>query len=476
MLPITDERAQNQRYHRYHIETHSAPNIASHPSRFRVRVKKHRLALLLLKELFHYWANMPVVLSRPCVYGVFSGPVGGFAPRSQFCVGCLRCTTQYPEMVTISPNPDRKQLGDSYITPDQVDTIAYESETGRVPVRGAGFRGRFGGPGWDGMWTDMSEIVRPTRDGIHGREFISTVVDIGVKPSVLDFDEDGRLKGEIPRTLSLPLPMLFDIPPASVATEKLWKTLAEAAREMETLAIVPLAEIVKYSLSGSQIIPLIASEDQVSLDKLHFEPRMIELNNWDEKLHHALRSCFADSVISLRLPFVSGFEQRLLEHARSGVGVFHLIANYHGRSPDGQFVLDLIRRAHKTLVEAGLRDEATLLGSGGITVAEHVPKAIICGLDAVALDTPLLIALQARFFGDCIDRTTSRAQLPSNLAVEWGTQRIKNMLASWRDQLLEVLGAMGLREVRRLRGEIGRAMFQSDLECEAFAGIEGYGD
>jgi len=38
-----------------------------------------------------------------------------------------------------------------------------------------------------------------------------------------------------------------------------------------------------------------------------------------------------------------------------------------------------------------------------------------------------------------------------------------------------VLGAMGLRELRRLRGEMGRAMFQADLEREAFAGIEGFG-
>jgi len=51
---------------------------------------------------------------------------------------------------------------------------------------------------------------------------------------------------------------------------------------------------------------------------------------------------------------------------------------------------------------------------------------------------------------------------------------LKNLLASWRDQMLEVLGAMGLREVRRLRGEIGRAMLQKDLEREAFKGITGY--
>ena len=40
------------------------------------------------------------------------------------------------------------------------------------------------------MWTDMSEIVRPTRDGIHGREYISSSVDIGQKPPYLTFDGD----------------------------------------------------------------------------------------------------------------------------------------------------------------------------------------------------------------------------------------------------------------------------------------------
>jgi glutamate synthase domain-containing protein 2 len=126
-------------------------------------------------------------------------------------------------------------------------------------------------------------------------------------------------------------------------------------------------------------------------------------------------------------------------------------------------------------VEAGRRDEVTLLGSGGIIAAEHVPKAIICGLDAIALDTPLLAALQARFLGECLDRGRSRFRLPRRLTVNWGVQRVENLLASWRDQLLEVMGAAGLRDVRRFRGETGRAMFQKDLEREAFSGIEGYG-
>ena len=57
-----------------------------------------------------------------------------------------------------------------------------QADAGKIPVSGAGYRGRFHGPGFDSIWTDMSEIVRPTRDGIHGREYISTSVDIGPKP------------------------------------------------------------------------------------------------------------------------------------------------------------------------------------------------------------------------------------------------------------------------------------------------------
>jgi glutamate synthase domain-containing protein 2 len=53
----------------------------------------------------------------------------------------------------------------------------------------------------------------------------------------------------------------------------------------------------------------------------------------------------------------------------------------------------------------------------------------------------------------------------------WGEQRLINLLASWHDQLIEILSAMGIRDVRRLRGDVGRAMFNEDLEKEAFKEI-----
>ena len=150
------------------------------PHRFLVKVGKVGLAKLLVKELFTYFPKFDVILSRPCTYGVFSGPLGGFAPRPKLCVGCLRCTVQHPDFVQVLPNPDLFEIGDSYTTPGHITAIDEEARKGMVPVRGQGYRGRFGGPGFDGMLTDMSEIVRPSRDGIHGRELIGTAVDLSL--------------------------------------------------------------------------------------------------------------------------------------------------------------------------------------------------------------------------------------------------------------------------------------------------------
>jgi len=251
------------------------------------------------------------------------------------------------------------------------------------------------------------------------------------------------------------------------------KILLAAAQEAETLFILPAKAISRFALLGQPIVPLVTAKDGNLLRDLPSEPCMIEFDGWDDGLYRQVQDRFPKAVICLRLDSVS--KQELLQYFRIGVRVFHLATNYHGRGQDGRFVLDLIREVHSAFIDAGCRDEVTLLGGGGIVAAEHVPKAIICGLDAVVLDTPLLIALQAQFLGECADRQASRFQLPPTLKTHWGVQRIKNLLASWRDQLLEVLGAMGLREVRRLRGEMGRAMFQADLEREAFSGIEGYG-
>jgi hypothetical protein len=458
-------------YHRYHIDTRKSPNIAPHPSRFLVEVNKIGLAKLLCKELVHYRGNLDVVLSRPCVYGVFSGPLGGFFPRNDLCVGCLRCTTQYPEMVKVLHNPEHNFLGDAYFKSDSVATVMYEAETGRIPIRGQGYRGKFGGTGWDGMWTDMSEIVRPTRDGIHGREYISTEVDLGSKPIYLELDEDEQPSGSVPKTISIPLPMIFDVPPKSnQSNKKLCEIQCEAAKHILSFTILPFQSLANFTLQEAHVIPLIQPCEYEAFIKCGFKPQMIELSEWNEKAFRNLGDQFPDTLVILR----TEYDSDLMKYYHAGVRIFHLTANYHGMNKEGKFVLDLIREAHLKFVKACCRDQVTLVGSGGIILAEHVPKAIICGLDAVAIDTSILYALQAKGLNNTSNPEEAKFLLPKEITVDWGTQRLKNLAASWRDQLLEILGAMGIREVRRLRGEMGRAIFQKDLEKEAFGGIAGY--
>ena len=123
----------------------------------------------------------------------------------------------------------------------------------------------------------------------------------------------------------------------------------------------------------------------------------------------------------------------------------------------------VLRDVHTTLVKQGVRDQVTLVASGGIALAEHVAKAIICGADLVAIDLPLIVALECRLCGQCSSGGECVIAL-EEVDAKYAAHRIVNLIGAWHQQLIEVLGAMGIREVRRLRGETGRAMFFEDLE------------
>ena len=87
----------------------------------------------------------------------------------------------------------------------------------------------------------MSEIVRPTRDGIHGREYISTSVDIGPKPLRLEFTPGGRMLTPPLRLLEIQLPIILDIPAWREQGARLAAARIAAAKELKTLAVVPPA-------------------------------------------------------------------------------------------------------------------------------------------------------------------------------------------------------------------------------------------
>jgi hypothetical protein len=191
----------------------------------------------------------------------------------------------------------------------------------------------------------------------------------------------------------------------------------------------------------------------------------------------ALRSVSPGSMIAVRLTLRPDAADRAAELARGGLRILHLCADQHGRElprngRPGRHLKDVLREVHGRLVNDGLRDTVTLVAGGGVALAEHMAKAIICGADLVAVDTPLLVALGCRV---CRDRALcAGGRCPAEIGAAdagYAARRMVNLMAAWHSQLIEVLGAMGIREVRRLRGEVGRAMFLEDIEKDAFGDI-----
>ncbi|AEB08903.1 glutamate synthase-related protein [Desulfobacca acetoxidans] len=391
------------------------------------------------------------------------------------CKNCFRCVQGCPrELVTKAANPEYKLLGDPYWTKEIISVTWQQAETGRIPVSGAGYGGPFKGPGFDSIWTDMSEIVRPTRDGIHGREYISTTVDLGRKPLFLSFNDRGEMTMPVFPLVEIPLPIILTEPSLGVGKSQVRLIMAMAAKTLNTFAVIP-AEHLNDRLRPyiRHLIPQYAPGMLNSDDPLLQEARAVEL--WDHPNVTTeidrLKSRYPELLISIILPATGQGADRCQALAGAGAEIIHLNADNHAQGyHDAQekHLKDLTRQVHLRLVEAVLRDAVTLIVSGGIAMAEHVAKAIICGADAVAIDLPLLIALECRLCSHCQEGDDCPVDL-GKIHERRGTQRVVNLLGAWNNQLLEVLGAMGLREVRRLRGEVGRAMFFEDLEKEIFA-------
>src|SRR5208337_416201 len=154
------------------------------------------------------------------------------------CMGCFSCVQDCTKgLLCLSINPVYEGLGNSYWKPDLIKTTWLQAETGKIPVSGAGYRGAFSGPGFDSMWTDMSEIVRPTRDGIHGREYISTAVDLGRKAPFLAL-EGRRVAAELPPLVSIPMPLILDLSSPAHTLPQLDAVTEQTAVATDLIAIL----------------------------------------------------------------------------------------------------------------------------------------------------------------------------------------------------------------------------------------------
>ena len=157
----------------------------------------------------------------------------------------------------------------------------------------------------------------------------------------------------------------------------------------------------------------------------------------------------------------------------AGAHIIHLDGSYGGTgaAPDiakkniAMPIEYAIPRVHKFLVAEGIRDEVVLIASGGIRTAHDVLKSIALGADGAVIGTAELVALGCIRCGGCESGrgcargiATTDPELMLQVDIDWGTQRLINLFAAWREQIVGRSPAVRHEEHRRAAGSHGLSL------------------
>jgi glutamate synthase domain-containing protein 2 len=161
----------------------------------------------------------------------------------------------------------------------------------------------------------------------------------------------------------------------------------------------------------------------------------------------------------------------------AGAHIIHLDGSYGGTgaAPDiakkniAMPIEFAIPKVHKFLAAEGIREKVTLIASGGIRTAADVIKAIALGADGVVIGTAEMVALGCVRCACCESGrgcprgiASTDPELMMQMSLEWATQRLINLLAAWREEIVDVLARVGLKSVRELRGRTDLLYYLAD--------------
>lgn len=263
------------------------------------------------------------------------------------------------------------------------------------------------------------------------------------------------------------------------------KRSVEAADMLEFLVGIGAKPGLSGHLMGAKITEDIAAMRQlpVGID-LHSHPRHGDAFGADDmvvKIDQIRQLTNGETPIFIKLAaarvkddvkiaYKLGVDGIILDGAQGGTGAAPVMASNHLGIP----TMPALVEAVKSLEEMGVRDEMSLIVSGGIKDGADMVKALALGADAVAIGTAAMVAMGCRVCLNCQSGIcafgigTQKEELRSRLDIDEAAERLANYIKAMTYEAVLLAKAAGKTKLKNIEREDLRSL---TLESCAMTGI-----
>ena len=365
---------------------------------------------------------------------------------------------------------------------------------------------------FDKILINASQVTNPSIDPL--REPMETRVTLGAKPQIVERDENGNIKNNLPPQLKLSMPIMFSAMSYGSISYNAHESLARAAEELGILyntgegglhedfykygknTIVQVAsgrfgvhpgylqagmaiEIkigqgakpgIGGHLPGSKIVGDISrtrmipeGSDAISPAPHHDIYSIEDLRQLVYSLKTA--SDYKKPVI-VKIAAVHNVAAIASGIARSGADIISLDGFRGGTGAAPARIRDhvgipielALASVDKRLRDEGIRDSVSIVAGGSIRSSADIVKAVALGADAVYIGTSALLALGCHLCRSCHmgkcnwGVATQVPELTKRLNPDIGYKRLVNLLTAWNHEIKEMMGGMGINSIEALKG------------------------